>query len=56
MEKKREPKFYAQKRTKSGRYIRIAEASTRQELVERIKLDSNTYKERERYTDGKEIL
>ena len=56
MEKKREPKFYAQKRTKSGRYIRIAEASTRQELIERIKLDSNTYKERERDTDGKEIL
>ena len=56
MEKKREPKFYAQKRTKSGRYITIAEGNTRQELIERIKLDSNTYRERERYKDGKEIL
>tara|TARA_R100000781_G_scaffold110482_1_gene75970 strand:- start:19 stop:165 length:147 start_codon:yes stop_codon:yes gene_type:complete len=36
-------KFYAQKRTKSGRYITIAEADTRQELIERIKSDSNTY-------------
>ena len=58
MEKKREPKFYAKKRTKSGRYITIAEAATRQELIERIKSDSNTYRERaiERYKDGKEIL
>ena len=56
MEKKREPKFYAKKRTKSGRYIIIAEGNTRQELIERIKLDSNTYRERERYKDGKEIL
>ena len=47
-------KFYAQKRTKSGRYITIADGDTRQELIERIKLDSNTYKERERYRDGKE--
>jgi|TARA_R110002095_G_scaffold209305_1_gene195761 hypothetical protein len=56
MEKKREPKFYAQKRTKSGRYITIAEADTRQELIERIKLDSNTYKQRERLGNGKEIF
>ena len=49
-------KFYAQKRTKSGRYITIADGDTRQELIERIKLDSNTYKERERDTDGKEVL
>jgi ribosomal protein L34 len=56
MEKKREPKFYAKKRTKSGRYITIAEAATRQELIERIKLDSNTYREREREKNGKEVL
>ena len=49
-------KFSAQKRTKSGRYITIAEGNTRQELIERIKLDSNTYRERERNTDGKEVL
>ena len=54
MEKKK--KFSAQKRTKSGRYITIAEGNTRQELIERIKLDSNTYRERERNTDGKEVL
>ena len=41
-------KFYAQKRTKSGRYITIAEGNTRQELIERIKLDSNTFNKRER--------
>ena len=49
-------KFYAKKRTKSGRYITIAEGNTRQELIERIKSDSNTYRERERNTDGKEVL
>lgn len=49
-------KFSAQKRTKSGRYIIIADGDTRQELIESIKSDSNTYKERERGTDGKEIL
>jgi len=56
MVKKREPKFYAQKKTKSGRYITIAESDTRQGLIERIKLDSNTYKEREREEDGKEVF
>jgi hypothetical protein len=56
MEKKRKPKFYAQKRTKSGRYITIAEANTRQELIENIKSDSNTYNKRERNTNGKEVL
>lgn len=53
MEKK--PKFYAQKRTKTGKYITIAEADTRQELIEKIKSDSNTYNKRERLFDGKEI-
>lgn len=56
MGKKKEPKFYAQKRTKSGRYITIAEGDTRQELIELIKLDSNTYKERERNANGKEVF
>ncbi len=48
-------KFYAQKRTKSGRYITIAEGNTRQELIENIKSDSNTYNKRERKPNGKEI-
>ena len=39
----KKPKFYTQKRTKTGRYITIAEADTRQELIEKIKKDSNTY-------------
>ena len=56
MEKNQKPKFYAQKRTKSGRYITIAEGNTRQELIENIKLDSNTYKKRERYSNGKEVF
>ena len=56
MGKKIEPKFYAHKRTKSGRYITIAEGDTRQELIESIKSDSNTYKERERHDNGKEIF
>tara|TARA_R110001592_G_scaffold28401_1_gene104368 strand:+ start:297 stop:440 length:144 start_codon:yes stop_codon:yes gene_type:complete len=43
----KKPKFYAKKRTKTGRYITIAEADTRQELIEKIKKDSNTYKKRE---------
>ena len=47
-------KFYAQKRTKSGRYITIAEGNTRQELIENIKSDSNTYNKRERFHYGKE--
>jgi|TARA_Y100000310_G_scaffold43131_1_gene40264 hypothetical protein len=44
MENQRKPKFYAKKRTKSGRYITIAEGFTRQELIESIKSDSTTYK------------
>ena len=36
-------KFYAKKRTKSGRYIIIAEGNTRQELIENIKSDSSMY-------------
>ena len=56
MEKNQKPKFYAQKRTKSGRYITIAEGNTRQELIENIKSDSNTYNRRERNSNGKEVL
>jgi|TARA_R100000781_G_scaffold10259_1_gene9891 hypothetical protein len=46
-------KFYAKKRTRSGRYITIAEAATRQELIRKIKSDSETY-EKERDNYGKE--
>ena len=46
-------KFYARKRTKSGRYITIAQGDTRQELIEEIKSDSETYRE-ERGRHGKE--
>ena len=56
MVKNRKPKFYAQKRTKSGRYITIAEGDTRQELIENIKSDSNTYNKRERNSNGKEVF
>jgi hypothetical protein len=54
-----EQKFYAKKRTKSGRYIVVAEGNTRKELIDSLKRDSETFdnnsresKERE---DGKEI-
>lgn len=46
-------KFYAKKRTRSGRYIIIAEANTREELIRKIKSDSETY-EQERGNHGKE--
>jgi hypothetical protein len=61
---KTEPKFYVKKRTKSGRYIVIAEGSTRKELIDSLKRDSLTYRDinssnnsnnRERYRDGKAI-
>jgi len=43
-------KFYAKKRTRSGRYITIAEAEIRQELIRKIKSDSETYEiERDNY-------
>ena len=45
--KKKQPKFYTKKRTNSGRYIIIAEGETRQELIDRIKEDSETYKKRD---------
>ena len=46
-------KFFAKKRTKSGKLITIAEGKTRQELINKIKSDSNTYK-KEREDNVKE--
>ena len=46
-------KFYAKKSTRSGRYIIIAEANTREELIRKIKSDSETY-EQERGNHGEE--
>ena len=40
---KSERKFYAKKRTKSGRYIVVAEGDTRKELIDSLKRDSETY-------------
>lgn len=54
MAEKKEVKFYAKKRTKSGFYITIAEGDTRQELIEKIKRDSETYRERDG-ENGKKI-
>ena len=42
----KEPKFYVKKRTKSGRYITVAEGNTRNEVIENLKRDSETYRER----------
>ena len=42
----KEPKFYVKKRTKSGRYITVAEGDTRNEVIENLKRDSETYRER----------
>ena len=52
-EDKDNQKFYAKKRTRSGRYITIAEAETRQDLIRKIKSDSETY-EQERGNYGEE--
>ena len=41
-----EPKFYVKKRTKSGIYITIAEGNTRKEVIDNLKRDSETYRER----------
>ena len=40
------PKFYVKKRTKSGRYITVAEGDTRKEVIDNLKRDSETYRER----------
>tara|TARA_Y100000310_G_scaffold215393_1_gene216335 strand:+ start:385 stop:549 length:165 start_codon:yes stop_codon:yes gene_type:complete len=40
------PKFYVKKRTKSGRYITVAEGETRKEVIDNLKKDSETYRER----------
>ena len=40
----KEPKFYVKKRTKSGRYITVAEGNTRNEVIENLKRDSETHK------------
>ena len=45
MVRREKAKFYAKKRTRSGRYITIAQGDTREELINRIKSDSDTYKE-----------
>ena len=42
----KEPKFFVKKRTKSGRYITVAEGDTRNEVIENLKRDSETYRER----------
>ena len=47
-----EPKFYVKKRTKAGIYITIAEGDTRKEVIDNLKRDSETYRERG-YRDGK---
>ena len=41
-----EPKFFVKKRTKSGRYITIAVGETRREVIDNLKRDSETYRER----------
>ena len=41
-----DPKFFVKKRTKSGRYITIAEGETRREVIDNLKKDSETYRER----------
>ena len=53
MVQKEKAKFYAKKRTRSGRYITIAQGDTREELINKIKSDSDTYKE-ERGNYGEE--
>ena len=51
---KKNPKFYAKKRTRAGVYITIAEGATRKELIEKLKEDSETYREKEN-KNGKEV-
>ena len=53
MVQKEKAKFYAKKRTRSGRYITIAQGDTREDLIKKIKSDSDTYKE-ERGNYGEE--
>ena len=48
MVQREQAKFYAKKRTRSGRYITIAQGDTREELINKIKSDSDTYKEERR--------
>ena len=50
----KEPKFFVKKRTKSGRYITVAEGDTRNEVIENLKRDSETYRERTS-KDGQEV-
>ena len=49
---KPQAKWITKKRTQSGVYITIAEGRTRKELIDRLKQDSETYRERG-YRDGK---
>ena len=41
-----DPKFFVKKRTKSGVYITVAEGNTRKEVIDNLKRDSETYRER----------
>ena len=53
--KDREPKFQVKKRTKTGRYITVAEGDTRNEVIENLKRDSETYREREDNQNEQEV-
>ena len=50
-----EPKFFVKKRTKSGRYITVAEGDTRKEVIDNLKQDSETYREREDNQNEQEV-
>ena len=50
-----DPKFYVKKRTKSGRYITVAEGNTRNEVIENLKRDSETYRERTSKQDEQKV-
>ena len=49
-----EPKFFVKKRTKAGIYITVAEGDTRKEVIDNLKRDSETYRERTS-KDGQEV-
>tara|TARA_Y100001963_G_C6655054_1_gene387626 strand:+ start:458 stop:622 length:165 start_codon:yes stop_codon:yes gene_type:complete len=51
----KDPKFYVKKRTKSGRYITVAEGNTRNEVIENLKRDSETYRERTSKQDEQKV-
>ena len=51
----KDPKFYVKKRTKSGRYITVAEGNTRNEVIENLKRESETYRERTSKQDEQKV-